>query len=430
MSCRFDIFEAKMESFFEYIKENVFPGPVDYRKYEYVCVVGDDDDEEEKVAAKIRNIPQFLNPFIWTNAGIYQSYFSVGIAMYILSTPVSYYMIDTLDVSSLEYSAYATLIALPWSLKFIFGSISDSVSIFGYRRKSWMTLMWVSYSLICFYLAAVGGPSFGQTTAWTFLMTCAYLQADVCHDAMCVERSRHEFEEIKGSFQTGAYSIRSYGAVIGATIGALLYNTSNWGWGLTISQFFVLVGLIPVFTMLPTLWNLEEVQSKRDSPSLYDLAQDIWGTLQLRAVWYPMIFIYTYYVLQVPNSAWTNFLVEGLDFSDFELGILSIAGAVLFWFGMFIFKMFFFSSSWRYIYLFTSLVNFVFSIAQVSLSSCYRYFELVFFSNLGFVGPASEYSLGHSRYLLLPRRYFDCLLHQCYQRHAHQYHVHDVVSGR
>lgn len=155
--------------------------------------------------------------------------------------------------------------------------------------------------------------------------------------------------------------------MIGATIGALLYNTSNWGWGLTISQFFVLVGLIPVFTMLPTLWNLEEVQSKRDSPSLYDLALDIWGTLQLRAVWYPMIFIYTYYVLQVPNSAWTNFLVEGLDFSDFELGILSIAGAVLFWFGMFIFKVFFFSSSWRYIYLFTSLVNFVFSIAQVLL---------------------------------------------------------------
>lgn len=358
-----------MESFFEYIRENVFPGPVDYKKYEYVCVVGDEDDEDEKVAAKIRNIPQFLNPFILTNAGIYQSYFSVGIAIYILSTPVSYYMIDTLDVSSLEYSAYATLIALPWSLKFIFGSVSDGVAILGYRRKSWMVLMWTCYSLICFYLASLEKPNFGQTTALTFLMTCAYLQADVCHDAMCVERSRHEFEEIKGSFQTGAYSIRSYGGVIGAIIGALLYNTSNWGWGLTISQYFILVGLIPVFTVLPTLWNLEEVASKRESPTLYDLAMDIWGTLQLRAVWYPMIFIYTYYVLQVPNSAWTNFLVEGLNFTDFELGILSISGAVLFWLGMFVFKVFFFSTSWRYIYLFTSLVNFIFSMAQVCYST-------------------------------------------------------------
>ena len=79
--------------------------------------------------------PSFLNPFVVESLAINMSYFDVGIASWILATPVTIYLIVTLDASSTQYNAFSTLIMLPWCLKFIFGMISDGVPILGYRRK-------------------------------------------------------------------------------------------------------------------------------------------------------------------------------------------------------------------------------------------------------------------------------------------------------
>ena len=153
-------------------------------------------------------LPYFLNPFIMPNAGIFLSYFNVGIAIYILQAPLSYYLIDTLDISSTSYNAFFTLVALPWSLKFLLGSVTDGVPIFGYRRKSWLLIGWVFYILSALGLAFVSEPSFLATAFISFIMTCSYILADVCNDALCVERARHEQEEIKGAIQTAGYTIR------------------------------------------------------------------------------------------------------------------------------------------------------------------------------------------------------------------------------
>ena len=92
----------------------------------------------------------------------------------------------------------------------------------------------------------------------------------------------------------------------------MLYNTPSWGWGLTIAQLLALSGLIPLTNMIPSFWSLQEIANKNHiTPTFVEIYQNIFDTLQLRAVWYPMIFIYSYYIMQIPNGAWTNFLVEG-----------------------------------------------------------------------------------------------------------------------
>lgn len=347
-----------------------FPGPVriDNFKYDHLSQNDADEDMDETAELKkLKNLPYFLNPYIPPNAGAFLSYFNVGIAIYLLITPLSVYIIDDLDISSIQYNAYVTIISLPWSFKFMFGTLSDTVPVLGYRRKSWLFCGWTIFISLAFYMSSLDMPQFPLLAAITFLMTCAYLLADVVHDAMCVERARAEYEEIKGSIQTTAYTIRSYGGVIGAILGSLLYNTEIWGWGLTISQLFLLAGLIPLVTLMPMLWPLEEITSTHKSPTLTEIGTDIWNTLCLRAVWWPMCFIYTYSLFQIPNGAWNNFLVLGLKFTDFELGLIQIAGAILYWFGMITFKMFFFESSWRKIYVFTTCVNVTFSLLQVML---------------------------------------------------------------
>jgi hypothetical protein len=41
------------------------------------------------------------------------------------------------------------------------------------------------------------------------------------------------------------------GGVVGAVLGAVLYNKSSWGWGLSIGQCCLLQALIPLLTLAP-----------------------------------------------------------------------------------------------------------------------------------------------------------------------------------
>ena len=58
-----------------------------------------------------------LNIYSWASLAIVMSYFSVGVALELLSTPVAYYLIDDLGAESGVYTVWVVLVALPWSFK-------------------------------------------------------------------------------------------------------------------------------------------------------------------------------------------------------------------------------------------------------------------------------------------------------------------------
>jgi hypothetical protein len=57
-----------------------------------------------------------------------------------------------------------------------------------------------------------------------------------------------------------------------------------------------------------------------DEPvSVVEQLNDIWETVQLRAVWRPMAFVYVFNILQIPNVAWQSFLQLTLHFEPWIL---------------------------------------------------------------------------------------------------------------
>jgi hypothetical protein len=172
--------------------------------------------------------------------------------------------------------------SIPWSLKFVFGAISDGVPVMKYRRKSWFLISWLGFVVVNFWLAFTGLPGVDLTIGLMFFMGILYLFADVCTDCLVVDRSRYEEEDIKGSLQTSAYTIRAFGSVVGAVMGAVLYNTPQWGWGLTINQCFLLSGLIPLITVTPVVPMLEELASSVSVPSFSEQLAVTWEVMQLK----------------------------------------------------------------------------------------------------------------------------------------------------
>ncbi|CAN0165039.1 unnamed protein product, partial [Discosporangium mesarthrocarpum] len=139
---------------------------------------------------------------------ILTSYFSIGVALQLLSTPLAYYLIGTLGASSSTYMTYLVLTTLPWSFKVLYGFLSDSVPIYGLKRKPYFVIGWLIH-IVCFTcLAIVGNPGVQLTISLAFIAACGYLLSDVMTDAMVVERTKLEAPEHQGSMQATGYIAR------------------------------------------------------------------------------------------------------------------------------------------------------------------------------------------------------------------------------
>ena len=310
---------------------------------------------------------KWLDPYQPCNVGIFASYLAVGFGIYFLNTPLAFYMVDVLSASPQKQAVVTGLQSLPWALKILCGFVTDSFPIMGLRRKPYFFIGWGIYILCNVILAIIGNPNIGQLAIFIFLMIMGFVQADVCTDAMIVERSKsYETTETRGILQATGYIIRFFGGIVGAALGAVLYNKDSWGWGLSMRTIFLINGAVPAAIVIPFFYALVEIRAETP-PNIKTQCASIWRLVQRRAVWKPCSFIFIYNALLLTNPAWNSFLVNGLEFSNFDIGLLALAGTILSYFALVVYKKYLFNSSWRLIYVVATGVAFFFTILQLVL---------------------------------------------------------------
>lgn len=310
---------------------------------------------------------KWLDPYHPCNRGIFASYLAVGFGLYFIQTPIAFYMVDSLSATPAQQSVVTGLMALPWAMKIGCGFLSDSTPIMGLRRKPYFIIGWTIFAICNGILALIGTPDIGILAVLIFLQTLGFVLADVCTDAMIVERSKgYESTENQGTLQATGYIIRFGGGVVGALAGAVLYNKGDWGWGVPIWGIFIINGALPAGIISPCIGSMVEIGLEKP-PALRAQVLSIWQLVQQKAVWMPCTFIYIYNVLLVQNPAWNSFLVAGLGFSNFDIGLLTLAGALLSYVALIIYKRYLFDTSWRKIYIGTTLILLTFSCLQLVL---------------------------------------------------------------
>lgn len=227
---------------------------------------------------------------------------------------------------------------------------------------------WLIYIVANFLLMVPPAPSIGMCIFLVFVQTAGYMLADVMTDALIVERSRFETQENRGTMQSKGYIVRFFGSTIGALIGAVVYNKDEWGdFYLPIRLVFFINGAIPLVFLLPVVPYLLELDTHCQAKNFYQQCRELFEVVQLRSVWQPMTFVYVYNALQLTNAAWMNFLVEGLHFTAWMIGIVSIVGSIMSWFGIMTYKKFFFASNWRIVYFWCTTLASVIALGQLIL---------------------------------------------------------------
>jgi MFS family permease len=93
-------------------------------------------------------------------------------------------------LSAVEVAMFFSLSRIPWLIKPVYGLLSDSVPLFGRRRKSYVVLAALLASAAGATLAVAPEPSYRQLTALFILMALGLAFSDVLTDALMVEQGR------------------------------------------------------------------------------------------------------------------------------------------------------------------------------------------------------------------------------------------------
>jgi len=242
-----------------------------------------------------------------------------------------YWMMDTVRVSPAQMAAIYGVVAIPWCLKPVYGFISDSYPIFGYRRRPYMIGFAYLAAYMWILLPFVPHDEFAITLVMT-VSSGSMCFADVMADSLLVEAARQEKDEDKGIVQSHAWIMRFTGGLLASGLGALAYDY------LGSTRVFLLNSLIPVSIAYVAVCIPDHASNKK--VQWRDTGRKLWSAVRQPSIYRPALFIFLICVTPGYGGAMTFFYERELGFTPDEFGTLDIMGFLVQIFGTYVYKRF------------------------------------------------------------------------------------------
>lgn len=124
-------------------------------------------------------------------------------------------------------TSYMSLVMLPWSIKILYGLISDNVPILGYRRKSYVIMMGVieSISLLCIYTLEIKSGFAIVCFLGTTSLCLAFVNVVV--DAIMCIQARKDPNNGSQDLMSVAWLAQGVGGVTGCVLGGYITEYGN-----------------------------------------------------------------------------------------------------------------------------------------------------------------------------------------------------------
>jgi len=201
---------------------------------------------------------------------LYAQYFAVGVVYGGLPQTMYGFFLGYLNVDAYAYAAATTVVALPWSFKFVFGAVNDVCPINGERRRPYIALGWAFCAVALWFLATMPLPepywcidedsgryittarhrhdgvkvaaepcnphaplAGGPFALAMMVASFGYCVSDVAADGLTVQLAKKEEEARRGQTQTSVYLVRTC-VDINQCVGCVLGDDAaaeRWGTG-------------------------------------------------------------------------------------------------------------------------------------------------------------------------------------------------------
>ncbi|KAK5772476.1 probable folate-biopterin transporter 4 [Gossypium arboreum] len=179
--------------------------------------------------------------FLWLVCLIY---FTQGFRSFVW-TAVSYQLKDRLKLSPSASQFVFSVSFFPWSIKPIYGILSDCIPIKGKKRIPYLVISTVM-SLVPWLILGINASTRSSIWHLMILLTLQNLgsaMADVVVDAMIAEAVRFEKASFAGDLQSLSWLSMAFGGVCGSLLGG--YALTN----LVIDIIFLLFSILPAIQL-------------------------------------------------------------------------------------------------------------------------------------------------------------------------------------
>ncbi|HEX5102561.1 MAG TPA: MFS transporter [Pirellulaceae bacterium] len=126
------------------------------------------------------------------------------------------------NYSPASISAMFAFIGIPWSLKLLFGLVSDFFPVFGRRRRPYLVFSTVAAATLFAGISfGWGDPAVVGSYAWVLMLICgAVAMTDVVIDALAVETGQPL--RITGQLQSVQWGAMSAASILGGLLGGVI----------------------------------------------------------------------------------------------------------------------------------------------------------------------------------------------------------------
>lgn len=259
------------------------------------------------------------------------AYFAQGLAdlsVGLVNQPAQYLLKEQMGLTAAESGVFWAIVGLGWTLKPLYGLLSDFIPFAGSRRKSYLLFMsalgvcsWVTLSLF--------PPQYVLLLTAFTLCAAALAFCDVMTDALMVEAGRSR--GLTGYFQAVQWAAMSLALVLAQLGGGYLsvYTTPQ--------TVFLIVAILPALTGLVTLRLVREPPAVHNWESVRTTALSLKYAGQARALWIVAGFLFFWNFSPSLGTPLLYYQTDVLHFSKTFIGALGaltnaagIVGAVLF----------------------------------------------------------------------------------------------------
>lgn len=304
---------------------------------------------------------------------------------------ISYLYKDDLKLEPSQVSRINSIATIPWIVKPIYGLISDSFPIFGFRRKPYLFFFGIT-ATICWLLMSFWVDSISKALTIVLINQTATAFCNVIGEALVVETSQKqkETDPDAGAKNVSMYFfIKSCGSLMTAfSSGALLEYMDK-------RKVFLITATFPIMIVASAILLKEvKVRSRGDHSSGIviqggseygaipneisqgqentDLKSQIslfWSFLKMGAIYKPVIFIFLYMMTPSYGDPLFFFYTNVLQFSPMVMGRLRLIYGIATVLGILTYNKYLKNVSFKKIIWSTTLLSMTFNMFSIVVVS-------------------------------------------------------------
>jgi len=282
---------------------------------------------------------------------------------------------DELHLGPAELSALTGIFTLPWTIKPLYGFLSDGFPLFGYRRRSYLVLAGL---VGCFSYSAVGHDFWGllgensnvaYTVAALVVSSACIAISDVVADGIVVQKTRESTDpKLAGGLQSLCWGSAAIGGLLSAYFSGSLLEVMKP------QDVFALTAILPfVVATIGLLIDEQPVTKRRTETSNGDLAvidddnaidgiksqiNSLWEAIKKPEIYKPAAFIFLWQSTPTCEGATLFFMTDDLGFGPEILGRVRFIGAFASLFGVWLYNSYLKTKSIKDILYWSTIISF------------------------------------------------------------------------